>query len=108
MFPVLTNADVLGPQFPKTLASTAGFEGFWELQSNNTWLPKVGNHCSKSKIRSISATCCPKVVGCHLKRVEAAWACPVLLTKYGDGVYFDVGKADRRVRRGGQLTGLPT
>ena len=36
--PNLGPPDVLGLQLPETPASTAGGEGFWELQSKNTWL----------------------------------------------------------------------
>ena len=34
----LGNQGIFGLQFSETLASTAGGEGFWELQSKNTWV----------------------------------------------------------------------
>ena len=37
-FPTFSNWGVPGQQLPETLASTAGGQGFWELQSKNTWV----------------------------------------------------------------------
>ena len=34
----LGNLDVFGLQLPEIAASTGGAEGFWELQSRNTWV----------------------------------------------------------------------
>ena len=37
MVHVVNNPGVLGLQLPETLASTAGGEDFWKLQSRNVW-----------------------------------------------------------------------
>ena len=37
-FLILGYSGVFELQLPETLASTVGGEGFWELQSKNTWV----------------------------------------------------------------------
>ena len=37
-FPTLGNPNVLGLQLPDTMGTTTSGEGFWELQSKNTWV----------------------------------------------------------------------
>ena len=37
-FQILVNQGVLGLQLPETQVITAVGEGFWELQSKNTWI----------------------------------------------------------------------
>ena len=44
----LGSPDVLGLKCPEILASIASGEGFWELQSKNSWGPQFENHWSRS------------------------------------------------------------
>ena len=43
-FPFLANPGLLALQVPETLASTVGGEGFWTLQSKNTWVTQAWEH----------------------------------------------------------------
>ena len=54
MVPNLGPPDVLGLQLPEAFTTTFASQDFWELKSKNIWRPKVGDHCSKALLQTLT------------------------------------------------------